>query len=141
MKKNKINVIKPQLVAPIIFDWDSHYTMYRLGNSTEGRFSDLPDEIQVKDRIPFNRIRGMAVPIEYMMTEHIPSFKIKNYKYIPPYTAKQVIDYLKILKKVLDDYCVQNELYDLETQILLNDDNDVFRVIDEINHKKNILKK
>ena len=44
LKKNKICAIKPKLVEPIIFDWDSHYIMYELGNSKFGRFSDLLDE-------------------------------------------------------------------------------------------------
>ena len=132
LTKNKICTIKPRLVEPIIFDWDSHYIMYELGNSTEGRYSDLPDEVQVKDRISFDRIKGMTIPIEYMVTEHIPEFKSKKYKYIPPYTIEELVEYLKQLKDVLSAYSVSNELYDLETQELLNNEDDVARVVERV---------
>ena len=132
LTKNKICTIKPRLVEPIIFDWDSHYIMYELGNSTEGRYSDLPDEVQVKDRISFDRIKGMTIPIEYMVTEHIPEFKSKKYKYIPPYTIEELVEYLKQLKDILSAYSVSNELYDLETQELLNNEDDVARVVERV---------
>lgn len=136
LKKNKINAIKPQLVAPIIFDWDSHYIMYRLGNSTEGRFSDLPDEVQVKDRISFDRIKGMTIPIEYIITEHFPEFKSKNYKYIPPYTTTELIEYLNKLRNLLNRYKISDELYDLETQILLDNENTVTELVNGLLARK-----
>ena len=132
LTKNKITAIKPQLVAPIIFDWDSHYTMYKLGNSTKGRFSDLPDEVHVKDRISFGRIKGMTIPVEYMITEHIPEYKFKDYKYIPPYTLEELINYLKTLKDILNNFNISNKLYDLESQTLLNTEDDVIKVVDNI---------
>ena len=136
LTKSKICAIKPQLVAPIIFDWDSHYIMYELGNSTKGRFSDLPDEVQVKDSISFDRIKGMTIPIEYMVTEHIPEFKSKNYKYIPPYNAKELIEYLNRIKDLLNKYKLFIDLYDLETQILLNSEDTVAELVDDVLTKK-----
>lgn len=31
-----------------------------------------------------DRIKGITVPIEYMVTEHVDKFESKNYQYIPP---------------------------------------------------------
>ena len=138
--KNKIRAIKPQLVEPIIFDWDSHYIMYELGNSTEGRYSDLPDEVHVKDRISFDRIKGMTIPIEYMVTEHIPEFKSKNYKYIPPYNAKELIEYLNSIKDLLNKYKIPTDLYDLKTQELLSSEDIVMELVDNVLTRKKVLK-
>ena len=139
LKKNKITAIKTELVEPIIFDWDSHYTMYRLGNSTEGRYSDLLDEVQVRDRIPFDRIIGMTIPVEYMISEHEPFFEPKGYKPIDPYTIEELIKYLKKLKELLKRYNVSNELYDLETQNLLDSEDAVVKTVEEINAKRKVL--
>ena len=132
LTKNKISAIKPQLVEPIIFDWDSHYIMYELGNSTNGRYSDLPDEVQVKDRIPFDRIKGMTIPIEYMVTEHIPEIKFKNYKYIPSYNSKELIEYLNRLKELLNQYKLSSDLYDLETQLLLDSEDTITELVNDV---------
>ena len=140
LTKNKISVVKPKLVEPIIFDWDSHYTMYELGNSTEGRYSDLPDEVQVKDRISLDRIKGMTIPIEYMITEHIPEFKTKDYIYIPPYNTKELIEYLNRIKNILIQYKLSANLYDLETQILLDSEDTIVKVIDSVLVRNKILK-
>ena len=140
LTKSKICTIKPQLVEPIIFDWDSHYIMYNLGNSTEGRYSDLPDEVQVKDRISLDRIKGMTIPIEYMITEHIPEFKTKDYIYIPPYNTKELIEYLNRIKNILIQYKLSANLYDLETQILLDSEDTIVKVIDSVLVRNKILK-
>ena len=140
LTKNKISAIKPQLVEPIIFDWDSHYIMYELGNSTNGRYSDLPDEVQVKDRIPFDRIKGMTIPIEYMVTEHIPEIKFKNYKYIPSYNSRELIEYLNRLKELLNQYKLSSDLYDLETQLLLDSDDTITELVNDVLARKKELK-
>ena len=140
LKKNGINAIKPELVEPIIFDWESHYTMYKLGNSTEGRYSDLPDEVQVKDRISFDRIKGMTVPIEYMVTEHIPKIKPVNYKYIRPYNTKELIEYLNRVKDLLNQYELSSELYDVETQKLLDNEDTIAELVDSALTRKKVLK-
>ena len=132
IKKNKINAIKPELVAPIIFDWDSHFIMYELGNSNEGRYSDLLDEVQVKDRIPFDRIKGMTIPIEYMVTEHDPLFKTKKFKYFPPYNTKELIEYLKRVQDLLNQYKVSSDLYDLETQVLLDSEDTIGELVEGV---------
>ena len=139
LKKNKIKAIKPQLVAPIIFDWNSHYMMYELGNSTEGRYSDLLDEVQVKDRISFDRVKGMTIPIEYMLSEHTPVFMTKDFKYIEPYTIPGIINFLKQVRELLKLYGVSSELYDLETQMQLKNDDDVVKVVEEIRRRKTII--
>ncbi len=139
LKKNKICAIKPKLVEPIIFDWDSHYIMYELGNSKFGRFSDLLDEVQVKDRISFDRIKGMTVPIEFMITEYKPFLKSDNDKIMSPYTIDELIKYLNEIKKMLKFYKISNELYDLETQTLLNNDDDIIEVVNGI--KNNVYMK
>ena len=56
----------------------------------------------------------------------------KKYKYIPPYTIEELVEYLKQLKDILSAYSVSNELYDLETQELLNNEDDVARVVERV---------
>lgn len=94
LKKGNITTIKPTLVAPVIFDWDSKFRMCELGNSLSGRFSDLPDELQVKDMISIDRVKGMTVPIDYMISEHMPFYKTSDCKEVPPYSAEDVIQFL-----------------------------------------------
>lgn len=63
--KKRIRAIKPKLVEPVIFDWESLEKMRILGNATQ-RFSDLPDEIQVKNRISLAKMVGITLPLCHM---------------------------------------------------------------------------
>lgn len=124
LKKNKIAAIKPILVEPVIFDYGSRARMCKLGNATYGRFSDLPDEVQVKNEISLDRCVGLTIPIEYMTNEHKEDiFSGKTNKEIysrGPYTLEELIIYVKELKNLLEAYNISSKVYDLESQIELD---------------------
>lgn len=124
LKKNKIEAIKPTLVEPIIFDFDSIDRMRKLGNASYGRFSDLPDEVQVKNEISLDRCVGLTIPIEYMIREHkdkLFSDKENEETYNKdPYSLEELISYIKELKSLLEAYNLSSKVYDLASQIELD---------------------
>ncbi len=132
LKKNKIAAIKPILVEPVIFDFSSRYRMCKLGNATYGRFSDLPDEVQVKNEISLDRCVGLTIPIEYMIKDHKEEWfcdKKNEGKYIThPYSLEELIAYVKELKKLLETYNVGSKVYDLESQIELDSEDTTQKV-------------
>ena len=129
--RNKIQTIKTTLMFPIIFDWDSHFEMYRLGNSKDGRYSDLLDEVQVKDRISLSKVKGITIPIKYMITDHKSIIEEENKYYIKPYTTEEIIEYLNNIRDLLNFYKVSSKLYDIETQALLETEDDIEKTVKE----------
>ena len=117
LKKDSINGIVPNLMPPAVFDHALLAEMCVLGNHPTERYSDLPDEIQVRDEISLDHMVGMAVPIEKMM-------EIMN--------TKDIIEFLKKVKKLLIKYHRPTAFYDLKTQIPLKDEKDIEKVIKEL---------
>ena len=133
--KSKVNAIKPKLYSPIIFDWESQFIMRNLGNSPKERYSDLVDEVHVKDEISLDRIRAVTMPIKYMISEHKPLFPAKKINKLSPYTKEDIYLYIKELKKLFKKYNVAYQIYDLETLTLLNNEADITKVINILHNK------
>ena len=125
LEKEGIEGITPTLMPPAVFDYDSLEEMRILGNHPTKRFSDLPDEIQVKDEISLDQMIGMTIPIEKMMEM---------------YSKEEIISFLKRVKYLLRKYHRPQELYDLESQILLIEEKDVEKAIEYCKVKKKFSK-
>lgn len=116
--KKRIRAIKPKLVEPVIFDWESLEKMRILGNATQ-RFSDLPDEIQVKNRISLAKMVGITLPLCHMgHDEHTNT-----------YYTDLVIHFFEELTKLLESYERNIPIYDLETKEILESRDDVNAVL------------
>ena len=83
---------------------------------------------------------ALIFPFNFKKTEHIPEIKFKNYKYIPSYNSKELIEYLNRLKELLNQYKLSSDLYDLETQLLLDSDDTITELVNDVLARKKELK-
>lgn len=124
--KGNMRIIKPELIAPCVFDWDSLLEMRYLGRHPKRRFSDMPDEVQVKNKISLDNLRGITLPISHMIDE----------KKEVPYTNEMTVDFFNDTRTLLDRYeCIQ-PIYDLETLTELKEPRDVEKVFQKLKNKE-----
>ncbi len=104
----ELQVIKPKLVSiqmgNIIFGDDAH----KMGMGVE-RYSDLPDEVQVRDCVSMKYLRGILFSLETFYRYH-------NEIYL--------VEYVKLLKEVLNmnGYSVPVINLDTENEIIIEKD-------------------
>ena len=79
--------INPQIITLDKRHADLEDMVHRLGMN--GRYSDLSDEVQVKDSISLDYLKGLLVSIESMKESH---------------SDKYNMDYLRLMKELLLDY-------------------------------------
>ena len=96
----KIEVIVPSIVnirvGTYSFISDAHYF-----GLSRGRYSDLYDEVQVKDKVSLNNLEGMILSLS----------SIKSYR-----GEDHLLEYLKLLKKVLILYQKNVPIINLDTE-------------------------
>lgn len=116
LNKKNIEVVEPILMPPAVFDWNALEEMRYLGNHSIKRFSDMPDEVQVKDKISLDNLIGLTIPISYIIDKNdndINSLKSYLYK----------------VKDLLEKYNKKTSIYDLSTSIELNNEYDIDMVL------------
>ena len=103
----RIEVILPIIINTKVggysFFGDAH-----LFGLQEKRYSDLPDEVQIKDKISLSYLEGMAISVG-----QIEKYHEKDY----------VIEYLKLLKSVLTKYEKYVPIINIDTEKELLVDN------------------
>ena len=68
--QGEFEVIDPVIVkAPSRMTAKDYIKMKKLGLSKDKRFSDMPDEVQVKDRVPLEYMSGLTYPV-HMVREN-----------------------------------------------------------------------
>ena len=86
-----------------------------LGNHPTKRFSDLPDEVQVKDRISLDILKGIIIPFMFISYNQNTN---KHYNDL-------AINFLKKLKELLISYKRDIHIYDLDTKSILQTEDDI----------------
>lgn len=65
--KNKIEVIEPKVLSGIyIRDPRGYYEMEKLGKSKSERCTDMPDEVQVKDKVSLDNLCATTFPLHLL---------------------------------------------------------------------------
>lgn len=124
-EKEGLEVIRPELVAPSIFSWDTLEEMRILGNHPTKRYSDLPDEVQIKDKISLENLKGITIPFT----------SISHNQYTMEYYHDLIISFFARLNKILINYNQNISIYDLNTKDILQTENDVKLIL-----KRSLLK-
>lgn len=117
--KDKLQVIIPEQVNFIGID--NQEKMEELGFSNKKRYSDLLDEVQVKDEIPLSLMSGITLPISYMIK---PLFSEKL-------TIDMVINKIEKTRKLLNKYGYDVPFYDIKTFTPLDDKDKVKTLVKE----------
>ena len=114
--KKNTKIVVPELVEPI--EYERLGEMFILGNHPTKRFSDYPDEVQVKNKINLKRIEGITIPINRLIDEKCD--------YV--YSNEQILKFLNEIKQILITHKLERPIYDLITQVELNNENDLNKV-------------
>ena len=88
--------------------------MHELGLCEDERFSDLPDEVQVKDRISLDKMHGMLFPVDNFLVSKV---FVKRSKMIEAMKIE-----LETIRNMLNHYGYNVDLYDTSTLTPLNDE-------------------
>ena len=116
--KDKLSVIIPQTID---IPRDKGYTkkVIEYGLSEPVRYSDLPDEVQVRDKISLDLLIGLSLPLS----------KMQRYFYSKKRTFYMVEKELEQIKELLQAYNYNVPLYDIDTLELLEEPTTVKRLV------------
>ena len=125
--QEKLSVITPEMID-LAYD-DGYYDyagMAQLGLSDDKRYSDLPDEVQVKDAISLDLMSGITLPLSKMRLSY--GNADMNIKY-----ALKEIERILIL---LDKHDRLVPIYDIDTFTRIDDEENVKCLLKEHKHKR-----
>ena len=110
-----LDVIEPEIIGICSKSIRDFELMTKLGLSEEGRYSDLPDEVQVKDRVSLDKMSGITFPVEsYLDTVFFRRKKVK---------LELIKQEINIIKELLDKYNYNDiNLYNIDDLQEINDD-------------------
>lgn len=118
--QGKFEVIDPVIIkAPFLMTVKDYEKMKELGLSKSKRFSDMPDEVQVKDRVPLEYMSGLTYPV-HMVRENDES-SIKK--------ISRIMEDLDILNYALSEYGYDVPIYDVDTLAELDSSKEVEYVL------------
>lgn len=108
-----LEVIEPTIIGVCSENRRGFEIMRELGMCEDERFTDLPDEVQVKDRIPLDKMNGILFPVDNYLNSNI---FVKKAKMIENMKSE-----LETIRNMLAKYHYDVSLYDTDTLIELND--------------------
>lgn len=98
--KKDVNAIRPIILDNICpNNKEGFKRMYTLGNSKENRYSDLPDEVQVKDSLSLDKMIAITLPKKKIISNERNSLD----------------DTIDMIKHILIMYGYDVPIYDIET--------------------------
>ena len=102
--KEKVDAIVPEMIE-ISYRRGYQQVMGSYGMDEDKRYSDLPDEVQVKDRVSLDNLTGITVPISKF---HTPFF-------LEGPSIKYAIQEITKIRSLLDTYHINVPIYDIDT--------------------------
>ncbi len=116
----KFEVIDPVIVkSPFLTTPKDYVKMKELGLSKDKRFSDMPDEVQVKDRVPLEYMSGLAYPVHMVRENGENSIK----------KMARIMADLDMLNYALSVYGYDVPIYDVDTLAVLDGSREVEYVL------------
>ena len=124
--KNKLKIIEPIIIPMAKITSKSSYIKYlavmkEYGMSETDRYTDLPDEVQVKDRIPLSFMKGITIPINELYNIF---YSERKYTY-------EVMKEIEKIHKLLAKYRYDVPIYDIKTMESLDDEANVKKLVKE----------
>lgn len=108
INKEKIEVIKPVIVNPILTRLSTIDEMKKNPQYKNSCFADLPDEVQVKDKVSLDYMKGITIPSAYFKSIFLSSERDFNE------TLKRAIELIKSIDELLIKYGRKNKIYSLD---------------------------
>ena len=120
-----LEIVIPKIVDISTNDWLGYEKMAILGENPNERYSDMYDEIQVKNSVPLELMTGITMPI-HCMNKSLYDEK-KNIDII--------IKELEKIKELLLLHGYNIPIYDIDTFLKLNDEETVKTLVKYYNKK------
>lgn len=116
--KEELSVIVPKTID---LPRDKEYTkkVIACGLSETQRYTDLPDEVQVKDKVSLDLLIGLSLPVS----------KMQRYFYSKNKTFYMVQKEIEQLKELLQKYGYNVPIYDIDSFESLEDSQNVKRLV------------
>ena len=113
--QESIKVIEPTIL-PILSKNIRDFEYMRLyGLDKTERFTDLPDEVQVKDKLTLKDLNGVLFPCDNYMHSKLFTRKEKM--------IKLLLEEVKIVKEILEKYNKEVNIYDVDSLLEVNENN------------------
>ena len=111
---DKLKVIEPTIIGVCSKNRRDYEIMRDLGMCEDERFTDLPDEVQVKDRISLDIMNGILFPVDNFLNSKI---LVKRSKMIELMKTE-----VETIKNMLDHYGYNVDLYDTDSLTPINEE-------------------
>ena len=113
--QESIKAIEPTIL-PILSNNIRDFEYMRLyGLDKTERFTDLPDEVQVKDKLTLKDLNGVLFPCDNYMHSKLFTRKEKM--------IKLLLEEVKIVKEILEKYNKEVNIYDVDSLLEVNENN------------------
>lgn len=114
-----LEIIDTKLVQPIVLQTRQDRVIKKYGLSEEVRYSDMPDEVQIKDRVSLGNLRCLTLPVNLMTNKHSDII----------YDCGDVCRCVDEINELMSDYNYSVPIYDIGSKELLNSEEQVKKVI------------
>ena len=113
-RKNEIDAIIPKMVE-YIGNYERPYDKMKEYGLMKERYSDLADEVQVKDKVSLNHLEQVTFPTMSYFKDCI--YLSSNSR------IKALTKEIKKIEELLKEYNYNVPIYDIETKKLMNEEN------------------
>lgn len=124
--KDQVEVIHPIILKKMIIQYSNYVSFMRELGMEEDRYTDLEDEVQVRDRIDINKLCGMTFPTY----EFLRIFKSVEHD------TRVVFDELTKYKELLDKYGFVVPFYDVNSEMPMDTYDEVYETVYQLKKGK-----
>ena len=117
--KDKLSIINPFILEPIKKNKKGYNRMANLGLNEYIRYSDLPDEVQVKDEISLDLMCGLTLPMR----------KLDNIFFSIDKNTQKIMKQLNEIKSLLMLYNHLVPIYDIDTMTELTSETEIKKLV------------
>lgn len=125
--KNKFEVIIPKLVPISTLNSQGFELMKMYGNSTLERYSDFPDEVQVKDKISLSYMTGITIPLDKIIESNL-TYKKQSIN------IENIYNYIKQIELLLSKYKYNVPIFDIDNFENINSKSKIMKLVKNKNN-------
>ena len=117
--KDKLPIINPYIIDVFKKNKRGYARLATLGVSEHLRYSDLPDEVQVKDRISLDLLCGITIPLK----------KLNNIFLSTEKNTQKIVTHLGQIRRLLAFYDHLVPIYDIDSMTELTNQSTVTELV------------
>ena len=114
-----IDIISTELVGPIAISCMPEVTIKKYGLSEDLRYSDMADEVQVKDKVSLGNLRCLTLPVHLMVNKYANIV----------YDCGDICRCVEDISSLMRIYNYSVPIYDVHSKELLNSEEQVQKVM------------